>query len=72
MTVTKAEMTLIEKLRCAAQAHPLDAPMELFDLAADEIKRLENDIEKLKPSGKGSHHSCDIEGCAVCDPCYGL
>ena len=65
-------MTLIEQLRYAAKSHPLDAPMELFDLAADEIERLQNDIEKLNPSGKGSYHSCDIEGCAVCDPCYGL
>jgi len=65
-------MTLIEKLRCAAQSHPLDAPMELFDLAADEIERLQNESDDLTQRAKGSYHTCDIEGCAVCDPCYGL
>lgn len=38
-------MTLIEKLRYAAQCHPLDAPMELFDLAADEIERLQGSYQ---------------------------
>ncbi len=28
-------MTLIEKLRYAAQCHPLDAPMELFDIGSE-------------------------------------
>lgn len=33
-----------------------------------EAMQREND----KPKNKGADHSCDIPGCAVCDPCYGL
>ena len=48
-------MTLIEHLKYAAQCHPLDAPMELFDIAADEIERLQNESDDLTQRLNGSY-----------------
>ncbi len=35
-------------------------------------KAMQRKIENSKPKPRGPAHSCDIPGCAVCDPCYGL
>jgi len=35
-------------------------------------KSMQRKTELCKPKNKDEAHSCDITGCAVCDPCYGL
>ena len=40
--------------------------------ARKEIYRLRKEVERLTPPPRGPAHSCDIPGCAVCDPCHGL
>jgi hypothetical protein len=40
---------------------------------ADEVRRLRAEAETLHRRAKSyPAHSCDIPGCAVCDPTYGL
>jgi hypothetical protein len=40
--------------------------------ALAEIKHLRAEVARLTPAPRGRTHSCDIPGCAVCDPCAGL
>lgn len=40
--------------------------------ATTEVDRLKAEVFSLTPKPRGPTHSCDIPGCAVCDPTYGL
>jgi hypothetical protein len=43
------------------------------DIRLDQIDQLDKAIAMWKEHNRPkSIHSCDIEGCAVCDPTYGL
>jgi len=75
---------IIERLRSPAVVFYEYAADDgaLLKEAADEIERLREELAKAQKDAekwqqhvarqRAPAHSCDIEGCAVCDPTYGL
>lgn len=58
-STTFSSLNELQKLSVASVLHEMHNSMK-------------REIETPKPKNRGNAHSCDIPGCAVCDPCYGL